>query len=236
MLKVMYVSFIRKAGVVARKVGLLSWLENYGDLFFPRYVRSLFSIYDAADMAKLDLPWWTFSAINHVDSFLRSRSGGAIVFEYGSGASTVWLSKRSRQVTYVEHDFVFFEFMKTLTADISNVVGHFAEPTRSDNKLPLCPSSRTGFKGADFLSYVSTIQSANGPFDLIVVDGRARQSCLKEAIKHLKPDGMILFDNSHRSRYKNAIKESGLEASVYRGLAPALPYIEETTILKVRSI
>jgi hypothetical protein len=229
----LYVLCVRAIRFLAGKVGLLSWLERHRDRPSLLYIRSLFSIYDAADMASLDLPWWTFGATHQVEEFLRQRGGMASVFEYGPGASTIWLSKRARSVTYVEHDAGFAPIVKQLTLGAENVTGILLPPVLCKEKKPLCHSERKGFEGYEFSPYVSAIRVAEGPFDLIVVDGRARSSCLYEAVRHLKPDGIILFDNSHRKRYRSAIVACGLDAQVYRGMAPALPYPEETTILRL---
>ena len=70
-------------------------------------------------------------------------------------------------------------------------------------------------------------------FDLIVVDGRAREAAMRAAIPHLAPDGLIVFDNSHRKRYQEAIAESGLSEQVFRGLTPSLPYPDRTSLLRV---
>src|SRR3990172_8471482 len=98
-----YVSIVRALRTLAGKMGLLAFLERRRDRPFFIYLRSLFSIYDIEDMARLDLPWWTFAATRYVEAFLKRREGVADVFEYGPGASTVWLAKRARRVGYVEH-------------------------------------------------------------------------------------------------------------------------------------
>jgi hypothetical protein len=229
----LYVSVAHILRLLAGKIGLLSWLESHCDSPSLLYIRSLFSIYDAADMARLGLPWWTFAATRQVDEFLRQRGGMASVFEYGPGASTVWLSKRARRVAYVEHDSDFYPVVEQLTFGIENVIGVLVRPVQCKALRAHCPSGRKGYEEYDFSAYVSAIRNAEGPFDLIVVDGRARSSCLIEAIKHLREDGIILFDNSHRKRYKSAIAASGFDTQVFRGLAPALPYPEETTILRM---
>lgn len=226
-----YVSTIRLIRMVAGKTGLLLFLEKRHDKLLFLYFRSLFSIYDVDDMVRLDLPWWTFAAIRQTEEFLQRLNGKATVFEYGPGASTVWLSKRAHRVAYVEHDEAFSVVVKRLTMNAPNVEGVLVRPDRCQKSEITYPSGRQGYKDSDFLNYVLAIRNFGGPFDLIVIDGRARSSCLKEAIKHLKPHGVILFDNSHRKRYKFALKEIGLQARVFWGLAPALPYFEETTIL-----
>lgn len=226
-----YVSIMRALRALAVKTGLLAFLEKRGDRRLFLYFRSLFSIYDVDDMVRLDLPWWTFAAIAHVESFLKQRHGNADVFEYGPGASTVWLAKRARRVAYVEHDKGFAMIVQRLTKNIANTSGVLAAPLPGRPESVSCPSGRKGYEDLDFANYVAAIRVAGGPFDLIVIDGRARTSCLMEAVKHLKSDGAILFDNSWRSRYRSAIDNAGFKVQRFRGLAPALPYIEETTIL-----
>jgi hypothetical protein len=43
---------------------------------------------------------------------------------------------------------------------------------------------------------------------------------------------VIVFDNSNRSRYQEAILTSGLRVSRHRGWVPSLPYQSETTLLR----
>jgi len=43
------------------------------------------------DLVNLDIPWWTYGAIDAVQQHLESLKGRARLFEFGSGASTVWL-------------------------------------------------------------------------------------------------------------------------------------------------
>ena len=71
--KDIYVSSVRSLTAVAGPIGLLGYLERNRQSRACLYLRSLFSIYDATDLAKLDLPWWTFGAIDHVDAILRER-------------------------------------------------------------------------------------------------------------------------------------------------------------------
>ncbi|MBM3594816.1 MAG: hypothetical protein FJX31_03245 [Alphaproteobacteria bacterium] len=65
-----------------------------------------------------------------------------------------------------------------------------------------------------------------------MIDGRARTACLDKAIERLARDGVIVFDNSHRARYRMAVAASGLRAKVTRGLVPSLPLPDQTTLLR----
>src|SRR3546814_12921991 len=59
-------------------------------------------------MVRLDLPWWTLRAKRLVEHHLAARPE-ARVFEYGAGASTVFLARRARQVVSVEHDPLWYD-------------------------------------------------------------------------------------------------------------------------------
>ena len=74
------------------------------------------------------------------------------------------------------------------------------------------------------------IDDAAGTFDVIVIDGRAREACLAVAAPDW-PDGLIVFDNSHRARYQRAITASGLRERRLPGLTPTLPYPDQTSLL-----
>src|SRR3546814_16419215 len=52
-------------------------------------------------MIALGLPWWNVAATREVAEFLRARPK-ARVFEYGAGASTIWLARHAAGVWSVE--------------------------------------------------------------------------------------------------------------------------------------
>ena len=84
-LKEAYVRIVRTARRFAERSGLLSRLENSEKRSF-QWLRSQFGIYDSADLVHLDVPWWTYSAIDEVKSFLAALRGEASIYEYGSGS------------------------------------------------------------------------------------------------------------------------------------------------------
>jgi len=232
MLKAAYVSVLHRLGLSADKYGILRALEQAGEQSrLARWGRSLFAIYRIDQMIQLDLPWWTFSAIEQTDAFLRGRRN-ARIFEYGSGASTIWLARRAASVTSVEHDFRWYELVKEKLAPYANAQLIHVAPDPEERTDPSCISEKPGWKGRSFRDYVDTIQSVPGLFDLIVIDGRARPACLERALHMIAPDGMILFDNSHRPAYRRAIASAPLRASRTRGLTACLPYPDETTLLQ----
>lgn len=180
-----------------------------------RWLASLGAIYHLDRMVALDIPWWNVASTETVGRFLRSRDG-ARVFEYGSGASTIWLARRAANVTSVEHDREWAGKLRTKLAGFPNVdlitAGYDTNGPAADQP------------------YVRSIENS-GDYDLIVVDGRLRVYCLDQAIKQLKPDGIILFDDSGRRRYRAAIEGSGLVETRYHGLSYCVPYPDQTSVL-----
>lgn len=227
-----YVALMRATRRGARSIGLLRHPPSFERNRLGHWVQSLFAIYDIDDLVRLDVPWWTYDAIEQVAAFLASRPG-ATVFEYGSGASTVWLAKRAGHVTSVDHDADWVARLQPRLAALGNVTLELVAPDAVTDEDPRFHSAKNGGShGRSFRDYVESIARASGPFDLIVIDGRARSACLAEAARHLADDGLIVFDNSHRHRYHNALRDCGLVRTVTRGLVPSLPYPDETTLLR----
>jgi hypothetical protein len=230
MLKSVYVRTVRGIGAVAGATGVLAWLDRHQDSRVARWARSLFAIYDIDAMVALDLPWWTFEAIERVDSFLATRPN-ARVFEYGSGASTVWLARRAASVTSIEHDAGWHPVVAAQVASMPGVDLRLVPPDAAAEANPDFGSSKPGWRDKSFRHYVTAIDQMTGMFDLIVIDGRAREACLAHAGSRLAPGGMIVFDNSNRSRYRAAIDASTLKRMETRGLTACLPYPDATTLL-----
>lgn len=225
-IKSLYIDTLRTARRGATAVGLLHLLEEHREKRPAIWLRSLFAIYDLEDMVHLDLPWWTFDAIEIVDRFLKRRSG-ASVFEYGSGASTLWLAKRASNVISIEHDPEWSQKMESYIRQFKNIELRTVTTPFSDD--PIHRSQKTGWGNREFRPYVETI-AGGGSYDLIIIDGRARSSCLNAALSHLRSGGLILFDDSYRKRYQQALLNCGLPRHDARGLSPGLPYSSTTTL------
>lgn len=226
-----YVAAMRAVRRIAGPMGISATSVSHRQHRYRHWLQSLLAIYDIEALIRLDVPWWTYDAIAAVEDFLASRSG-AKVFEYGSGASTVWLARRAGSVISIDHDAGWIEFSKPWLAALGNAtVEHVSADARPDPD-PLYRSGKTGYVNDSFRAYADAIDRWPGQFDLIVIDGRARSACLAKAAERLAGDGMIVFDNSHRRRYRRAIEASGLGARVTRGLVPSLPFPDQTTLLR----
>ena len=57
-----------------------------------------------------------------------------------------------------------------------------------------------------FKKYVNSIDKyPQKYFDVIFIDGRDRNSCVKKSITKIQQDGIIILDNSERERYQESI-------------------------------
>lgn len=156
----------------------------------------------------LGLPWMTYDAIDFLEEITSEDKN---VFEWGSGGSSIFFASRCKQVFSVEHDKKWSEILKEKlhNLEIDNVILQEIEGEKTDNFQDLNPENADDFvskelksSGLSYEKYVKAIDQYNlNYFDIIVVDGRVRNACVKRAIPHLKKGGYLIVDNSDRSYY-----------------------------------
>jgi Methyltransferase domain len=158
----------------------------------------------------LRVPWWPYDAVTWMATSLPRQ---ARVFEYGGGGSTLWLEDLGATVIAVEHDEHWH----------ARLVGKIRPTTR----LLFRPAEASGAVTSTaapgyFDTYVAAIDvEPDGSFDLVVVDGRARVECARHAMPKLKPGGLLLLDDTDRTRYRPAIEMLGAwEHRIFTGLKP----------------
>ena len=157
-------------------------------------------------------PWITFSAIRFLDRFL---SREMKVFEYGSGGSTLYFARRVGHLVSVEHDEDWLKKVREAMEvnGFENWTFHQIPPediVRQGDQTPSDAdsyiSSGKSSTGKSFRQYVSLIDGyPDEYFDIVFIDGRARPSCFKHAIGKVKRGGCILWDNTDRAHYRNAM-------------------------------
>jgi hypothetical protein len=129
-------------------------------------------------------PWWNYKAVRFVESHLPEH---ARVFEYGGGASTLWLLDQGATVTTVEDNS---EWLDRLRRRI---------PDGDLRFIPAGPADHADANGS-FDAYAEAILGEpDDSFDLVIVDGRARRDCVLAAAPKVKPGGMLLLDDSQWS-------------------------------------
>jgi predicted O-methyltransferase YrrM len=230
MLRRAYVAAMRGVALPLRASGVLDRWQRAPHDTFAFWLGSQFAIHDAAALARMDVPWWTFPAIDAVERWIAARKGDVRVFEYGSGASTVWLARRAAHVVSVEHDASFAKIAAPMLA-LPNVELRVIEPVRA-SATARAPSGRSGYEDCDFSAYVDSIADGAARYDLVIIDGRARAACLGRAWDCLEAGGLVVFDNTNRRRYQAALGSASGRLTRYHGWAPALPYPSETTLIE----
>ena len=64
--KLLYVVGMRGVSILAKSIGLLTMLDRRREKRVYHWLRSLFAIHDLDAMVDLDVPWWTYGAIDAV--------------------------------------------------------------------------------------------------------------------------------------------------------------------------
>lgn len=184
---------------------------------------------------ELRVPWLVFAAI---DTLAAIDFNGKSVFEYGSGGSTLfWLDRGARCVS-VEHDVQWYEQFRHRIAGVANLDYRLIPPRATTKRREA--DDPDGYRSAtdprlDFREYCEAIdQFGDQLFDVILIDGRARPSCIKHASRRLAPNGILVVDNADRDYYfaRTATHLASLERTDYRGPGPIVAARWETRIYR----
>jgi hypothetical protein len=208
---------------------LKDWAVTKSPSRIATWIKSLAALFNIDRLVSLDLAWWPFEVMKSLE--YRFSGKRVLVFEWGSGASTIWMAKRGYQVISVEHDERWAQEVKLKSQELTIPFESIVKPPMAI-KSPQIGSQKKGFKKLNFYDYVAEIHKY-GLFDLIVIDGRAREHCLVAARTHLNKDGIILFDNSNRKRYRDEI-EKGMNEIQIKGITPASPLPTQSSILSFK--
>jgi hypothetical protein len=201
---------------------------------YPEWKRSLMR---ETDFVNDRTPWINFHCRDFIESLLTPQT---LVFEYGSGGSTLYYAAKCKYVTSVEHDSEWFKMVNTilLGEGISNCQSLFVAPEEAgystldpSDPRDYCSSSDL-HKGYSFKRYVTSIDSfPDSHFDLVAIDGRARPSCILHARSKVKVGGYLMLDNSDRSQYEKAKDLMlGWKKHEFFGPGPYNLYFWETTV------
>lgn len=161
-----------------------------------------------ASSVKDELPWITFYAIEYLQNYIKP---GFKVYEFGGGGSTLFFLKYKAEVYTVEHNAEWFKILneKVIEKGYKNWNGFFIEGEKLsitdqpaiDNPLHYATDDEF-YKPFNFKNYSTSISKYNDEFfDLVLVDGRARPSCIHHALSKIKKNGLLVLDNSDRSYY-----------------------------------
>jgi hypothetical protein len=155
------------------------------------------------------IPWVTYSFIDFIKDRLKKQH---TVFEFGSGNSTYFYAKYAGIVVSVEHDKEWFD--KIISTKPENA------------ELIYCELVRDG-------DYCRVPLKLEETFDIIIVDGRDRVNCCKQAVNSVSENGVIVLDDSERPDYREGINflvKQGFKELAFTGISPGLFYRKATSV------
>lgn len=186
------------------------------------------------------LPWMNFKVIRWLQAMLRP---SMTAFEYGPGGSTIFLAKRIRSVTSVEHDKTYYDEVSEALrhTGFSNCDLRLIPPdVRPDLKdVPAGPhtytSSSPAYAGYSFEAYVRAIDRfPDGSLDLVIVDGYARLACALHAVPKIRPGGYLLFDDTDWRKYRDAFRLlADFPRTDFIGVTPWQKNLRQTTVWRM---
>ena len=136
----------------------------------------------------LHYPLLPLRLIAKLDKILKKN---VVLFEYGSGYSTLWFNKKCK-IYGVEHDHKWFK----------KIQGHGI-------KNLLFYKTKKG--------YINSIHKVKSNIDIVLVDGIYRNECLKEAEAMIQK-GMLILDDANRSEYNTWWLDKKYSYDVFGGL------------------
>lgn len=190
---------------------------------------------------KKHIPWIVFRAKDWLDKNIRSDMR---VFEWGSGGSTLYFSKRVKEIVSIEHNKIWHEEVSNtiFKLGVKNCEYFLIEPKYSlfSKLLPysvVAYNSRSfsEYFNFSFRNYVKKIDKfPDNYFDIVFVDGRARLACIIHAIRKIKKGGFLILDNSERELYESAMNKLKKYKRIdFFGHGPYVKEEWKTTIWKI---
>lgn len=157
----------------------------------PDYIVARLAVLNFRRRTGEPLPMFATGAIQFLGSYLTKEDR---VFEYGSGYSTLWLARHAGCVVSVEDNAEWYARIAPELRAFGNAkLSLFA--ANGDPSPP--PPERWGYeKYVVSEAYVYAIKSYPPAFfDLVIIDGQARVHTALAALPHLRPSGVLCWDD-----------------------------------------
>lgn len=117
------------------------------------------------------IPWITYPALEYLAQFDFSSKR---IFEFGSGHSSLWFASRAKEVVSVESNEQWSEYIKSFQLENLEVI----------------------YKDKE--NFLKGLTDQKELFDVILIDSHRREECCEISSNFLRPNGLIIFDNSDR--------------------------------------
>src|ERR1035437_1514773 len=173
------------------------------------------SLQPDSSSVKDEQPLITFDVIDFLKSNLNNKSK---IFEYGGGGSTLFFVKRANEVITVENDQDWFQILSQIIKDkkYTNWKGSFklaqkgdlvAQPDQANPEHYSSEDEKsTGYNYKEYVTFIDNYP--DNYFDMVLVDGRSRSSCIMHSINKIKKGGFLILDNSERNYHTESLKNN----------------------------
>jgi hypothetical protein len=184
----------------------------------PRYVVHL-----RVPPVQSGLPWFTFGAIDFLDSWIRPHHR---IFEYGCGGSTLFFATRAAYVESIEHNARWrLRVLDAVTRHGLTNVNIRHEPAGRDPPL----------SDSDYC------RALDRPFDVIVVDGwalgkcsdvdrravQSRAACFHRAEEFASPGSIVVLDDSW---FDDSLTHRAQKVALFSGTGPYRRGVSSTAV------
>jgi SAM-dependent methyltransferase len=213
----------------------------------------------SVDENNQEIPWYSYDSIKFLENFLQKNHH---VFEYGCGASTLFFSKRVKYLTGIETDITWLKIIEKKIIEKKFLIDNNISEILSNKSYSLLSSNHNdNFKDYSSIknkyfykkflnddhqidlyynknamiddNYPNFCNNFLEKFDVIIIDSKKRFPCSVNAIKSLKPNGIIILDDSQRDNYRkifNFFLENNFKKIDFIGIASGQLSIKNTTI------
>lgn len=161
------------------------------------------------DSERKPIPWFTYSFIDFMQDRLTKEQR---VFEFGSGNSTVFFAEKCQSIHSIEHHQEWYQ------------LGVSQKPENAE--LTFIELDKDG-------KYCRAAKDTEKTYDIVIIDGRDRVNCCKQSVEALSLQGVIILDDSERTKYQEArdiLKNQGFKELLFSGISPGYFYRKATSL------
>jgi hypothetical protein len=204
-------------GTLPQKVGRVVANLALHPQYIPRCLAH--NVLNGKTPLDLGIPWFSYAAIDFLDSFLEPHM---TVCEYGSGGSTLFFARRVRSVFSIENSPQWGEAVSR----------RLKQQSLQNVTLKLCPFDFKVPDGFEHSAYLHAIPDER--FDVIVLDGseewtQVRPICFVKAEARIKRGGIIVVDDSWR--YPVLRRHNHAERfKIFKSVGPCRPGVTSTDV------
>lgn len=162
---------------------------------------------NALDKENNPIPWFTYPIIDFISDRL---SKNLEVLEFGAGNSTLFFALRVKTVVSIENNQEWYKKISQIS-----------------------PTNVTIFLESNLDNYSKKALDLNKKFDVIIIDGDNRNSCIFNSISVLSEGGVIILDDSEREEYEignSFLTQNDFKRINFWGIAPGILFKKCTTI------